>query len=151
MSLNSEYPEASFSPNSTYWLCLQLAQVPRSQDLVIFVSTMKITIMMIQPITLPLNAHARGVIMYQKCPPSGHFPLVFPPPQAYHTWLCAVCIIILLAWSDIMSDQAKLWSDITKSWADIHSACIHAVYAGIPLERNPNAWLLLSIILCRVH
>ena len=23
-------------------------------------------------------------------------------------------------WSDIMSDQAKLWSDITNSWVDIY-------------------------------
>ena len=68
-----------------------------------------------------------------------------------------------------MSDQANLWSDITNSWADVHNVhCIHVVYAdiavilrvkiqmgihvvcaGIPPEQNstnPNAWLLLSII-----
>ena len=37
-----------------------------------------------------------------------------------HEHFNLVCIIILLAWSDIMSDQDKLWSDITNSWANIH-------------------------------
>ena len=49
-----------FSPNSTYSLCLQLAQVPRSPDLAIFVSTT--TTMTTQPITLPL-AHTCRVII----------------------------------------------------------------------------------------
>ena len=40
-----------FSMNSTDSLCLQLAQVPRSPDLAIFVSTMTTTT---EPITLPL-------------------------------------------------------------------------------------------------
>ena len=35
--LDSKRTEASFSPNLTDLLCLQLAQVPRSPDLVIFV------------------------------------------------------------------------------------------------------------------
>ena len=56
MPLNSEHAEASFSPNSTYPLCLQLAQVPRSPDLVNFVSMTTMT----QPIALPL-AHSHGV------------------------------------------------------------------------------------------
>ena len=33
----------------------------------------------------------------------------------------AVCNVIFLVWSDIMSDQVKLWLDITNSWADIHN------------------------------
>ena len=37
MLLNSKHPETSFSPTSTESLYLQVAQMPRSQDLVIFV------------------------------------------------------------------------------------------------------------------
>ena len=44
-------------PSSTDSLPLQLAQVPRSPDLAIFVSMMTMT----EPITLPLE-HVRGVI-----------------------------------------------------------------------------------------
>ena len=36
MLLDSEHTEASFSPNSTYSLCVQLAQVRTSPDLAIF-------------------------------------------------------------------------------------------------------------------
>ena len=43
-----------------------------------------------------------------------------------------------LAWSDVMSDQAKLWSDITNSWADILNVYIYSIHR----EQNPNAWLL---------
>ena len=32
-----------------------------------------------------------------------------------------------------------------------HTQCIRVMHTGIPLEQNPNAWLLLSIILCRVN
>ena len=56
MSLNSEHTEASFSPNSTYLLCLQYGQVPIRPDLVIVVSTMTTT-------TRPITLHARGVII----------------------------------------------------------------------------------------
>ena len=42
--------EATFLPISMDWLCLQLAQMPRSRDLVIFVVTKRRT----EPITLPL-------------------------------------------------------------------------------------------------
>ena len=57
MPLDSKHTEASFSPKSTDWLRLQLTQLPRSRDLVIFVPT---TTMTTQPIALPL-VHARGV------------------------------------------------------------------------------------------
>ena len=60
MPLDSERTEASFLPNSTYLLCLQLSQVPRSPDLAIFVSMT--TTMTTRPITLPL-AHACRVII----------------------------------------------------------------------------------------
>ena len=50
-----------FSLNSTGSLCLQLAQVPKSPNLVIFVSTL-----MTEPIALPLDVlpctHAQGII-----------------------------------------------------------------------------------------
>ena len=59
MSLDPKHTEASFSPHSTDLLNLQLAQVPTSPDLAIFVSMM--TTMTTRPITLPL-AHACGVI-----------------------------------------------------------------------------------------
>ena len=36
MSLDLKHTEASFSPNSTDSRCLQVAQVPRSQDMAIF-------------------------------------------------------------------------------------------------------------------
>ena len=52
--------KASFSPNSTYSLYLQLGQVPKFPDWAIFVSMMTITMTMTWPITLPF-AHARGV------------------------------------------------------------------------------------------
>ena len=61
MPLDSEQTEASFSPNLTYSLRLQLAQVPRPSDLAIFVSTTATTTTT-RPITLPL-AYARGVMM----------------------------------------------------------------------------------------
>ena len=51
---------ASFSPNLTDLLLLQLAQMPRSPELVIFVSMMTTTTMMTQPITLSL-VYERGV------------------------------------------------------------------------------------------
>ena len=41
--LDSKHTEVNFSPNSTDLLCLQLIQVPRSLDLVVFVSTQTIT------------------------------------------------------------------------------------------------------------
>ena len=60
MPLNSEHIEASFSPNLTYSMSLQLAQVPRSPEMGIFVS-MTTTTMMIRLITLP-RTHACGVM-----------------------------------------------------------------------------------------
>ena len=62
MPLNSEHTEASFSPNSTYLFCSQLAQVPRSADLAIFVSTTTMITMTMTTrlITLPLT-HVHGV------------------------------------------------------------------------------------------
>ena len=59
MLLNFKYTEASFSPNSTDSLRLQLAQLPRSLDLAIFVSTTT-TMMTTQPITLPPYTRVRG-------------------------------------------------------------------------------------------
>ena len=56
MPLNSEHAEANFSPNSTYSLCLQLAQVSRSPDLVNLVNFVSAT----QLIALPL-VHVCGV------------------------------------------------------------------------------------------
>ena len=58
MSLDSKHAEARFSPNLTDSLYLLVAQVPRPQDVAIFVLT---TTTMTRPITLPL-AHACGVI-----------------------------------------------------------------------------------------
>ena len=49
-------------PNSIDSLCLQVAQVPRSRDMGIFVLTTTTTAMTIRPIILPL-AHVRGVIV----------------------------------------------------------------------------------------
>ena len=61
MPLDSKHTEASLSPTSTDTLYLRIAQVPRSQDLAIFLWTMTtMTITKTQLITLPL-AHARGV------------------------------------------------------------------------------------------
>ena len=59
MPLDSKHPEASFSPTSTDSLYFQVAEVPKSQDLVIFLWTTTTTTT--RPITLSL-AHARGVI-----------------------------------------------------------------------------------------
>ena len=50
------HTEASFSPKLTDSLCLQVDQVPRSPDLVIFVSTT--TTAMTEPVALPLCMHA---------------------------------------------------------------------------------------------
>ena len=52
MPLDSVHTEASFCRNLTDSLCLQLFQVPRSPDLVIFPPQM--TTMMTEPIALPL-------------------------------------------------------------------------------------------------
>ena len=64
MPLDSEHTEASFSPKLTYSLYLQFGQVPKSPDLVIFVSmTMTTTTTTTKrPITLPL-VHAGRVII----------------------------------------------------------------------------------------
>ena len=59
-ALNSVHTEASFSPNSTKSMYLQLAQVPRSLDLVIVSMTTMTTTTMTEPIALPL-AHTHGV------------------------------------------------------------------------------------------
>jgi hypothetical protein len=56
VSLDLKHNEASFSTNSIDWLCLRVAQVPRSRDMAIFVSTDRQTD---KPIALPLAAHAR--------------------------------------------------------------------------------------------
>ena len=67
MPLDSKHTEASFSPNSTYSLCLQLTQMPRSPDVAIFVSITTTTTT--QPITLPF-VHVCGVIkkIQPRCP-----------------------------------------------------------------------------------
>ena len=62
--LDSKHTEASFSPNWTNSLSLQLAQVSRSPDLANFVS---MTTMTTEPITLPL-AHACGVMIINLYP-----------------------------------------------------------------------------------
>ena len=51
---DSKHTEASFSPNSTDLLLLQLAQMPRSPDLAVFVSTTMATTTT-EPTTLPLR------------------------------------------------------------------------------------------------
>ena len=56
---DSKLTEASFSPNSTDMLLLQLTQVPTSPGLTIFVSTMTTTMILI---TSPL-VHARRIII----------------------------------------------------------------------------------------
>ena len=61
MPLDFEHTEASFSPHSTHSSRLQVAQVPRCWDQVIFVSTMTTTTTMTELITLPL-VHAHGVM-----------------------------------------------------------------------------------------
>ena len=76
----------------------------------------------------------------------------------YLSWVGAtVCIIILLAWSDTMSDQVKLWSDIKPNYGRT-SPTVGQTYTMYtcsayrdPLGTKSNAWLLLSIILCMVH
>ena len=65
MPLDSKHSEASFSSNSTDLLCLWVANVPRCQDLVIFLLTKTTTTT--EPITLPL-VHARGVITCKWAP-----------------------------------------------------------------------------------
>ena len=60
MFFDSKQTEACFSPNATDSLCLLIAQVPRPQDMAIFVLTTTTTTTTTRPITLPL-AHARGV------------------------------------------------------------------------------------------
>ena len=60
MPLYSNHSEASFSPNWTDLLCLQVAKVPRCWDLAIFLLTMTTT--MTEPITLSL-AHVCRVKM----------------------------------------------------------------------------------------
>ena len=64
MPLDSKHPEASFSPTSTGSLYFRVAEMPKSQDLAIFLwtTTTTTTTTATRPITLPL-AHARGVII----------------------------------------------------------------------------------------
>ena len=62
LPLESEYTEVDFLPDSSDLLYLQLAQMLRSLDLVIFVSMMTMTMMTTKPITFSI-AHAHGVIM----------------------------------------------------------------------------------------
>ena len=50
MSLNSKHTEARFSPNATDSLCLLATQVPRPQDMAIFV--LMTTTTTIRPIAL---------------------------------------------------------------------------------------------------
>ena len=65
MPLEFKRAEASFSPNSTDMLPIQLTQMPRSPDLAIFVSTTTTTTTTMttttQPIFTPVHAH--GVII----------------------------------------------------------------------------------------
>ena len=56
MPLDSKHTEAHFWPKLTHSLHLQLANLPRSQDLALFVSMTTIT----EPIALP-HMHACGV------------------------------------------------------------------------------------------
>ena len=51
-------------------------------------------------------------------------------------------------WSDIMSDQAKLWLDITNIWVYIDIQCIHVLHAGIPPEKSK---CMAPTERCRVH
>ena len=58
-SIQSTATDASFSSNLTDSLCLWIAQVPRSQDLLIFCGQQQPSAK--EPITLPL-IHAQGII-----------------------------------------------------------------------------------------
>ena len=76
MSLNLKHTEACCLPNVTDSL---VAQVPRPQDMTIFVlMTMTTITMTTRPITLRL-AHARGVIIWygQKCCERLETPVVY--------------------------------------------------------------------------
>ena len=97
MPLDSEYIEASFS------LCLQLTQVPRSPDLVIFVSMTTTTTT--RPITLSL-VHACGVKMKKGALCWGQLHSNHIRPG--QTWNCT----IMLDLQDPGVQQGKLYNPV---------------------------------------